>query len=81
MLDILDPTMVTGREHIAYASRPGNLQNLRIGLIENTKRNAQEILLKVAEKLNVLHGMNVEVLLHKHQRAPLKESEIAELAG
>ena len=45
MLGILDPTIATAREQIDYAPRPGSLKGLRIGLIENTKKNAEAVVL------------------------------------
>lgn len=81
MLDIVDPTIATAREHIEYAPRPKSLTGLRIGIIENTKKNAEAVLRKVAEKLETQHGMTTEVLLHKAQRAPLKDSQFDELKG
>jgi len=81
MLNILDPTIATAREPIAYAPRPRSLKGLRVGLVENTKKNAEAVLRKVAEKLERLHGMKVEVMVHKPQRAPLKDAQIAELKG
>jgi len=81
MLGILDPTIATAREQIDYAPRPRDLHGLRIGLVENTKKNAEEVLRKVAEKLEAAHAMKVEVLVHKPQRAPLKEAQVAELKG
>ena len=81
MLGILDPTIMTPREEIAYVPRPKSLKGLRIGLIENTKKNAQAVLQRVAEKLEAAHGMKVEVLVHKPQRAPLKDEQIAQLKG
>jgi predicted TIM-barrel fold metal-dependent hydrolase len=81
MLDLVDPTIATARENIDYAARPTNLRGLRIGLIENTKKNAEEVLRKVAEKLRDNHGMTVEVMVHKAQRAPLKDAQIAEFKG
>jgi len=81
MSDILDPTIATVRQPIAYVPRPRNLRGLRIGLIENTKKNSEEVLRKVAEKLGAAHGMTMEVLVHKSQRAPLADSQIAELRG
>ncbi len=80
-MDILDPTIATEREHIDYVPRPKNLQGLRIGLIENTKKNSEAVLQNIAEKLEAAHGMKVDVLVHKAQRAPLKDSQIAELQG
>ena len=81
MFDIVDPTIETAREPIAYAPRPRSLKGLRIGLIENTKKNAEAVLRRVAEKLETVHGMKVEVLVHKPQRAPLDEEQIAQLRG
>lgn len=81
MMGILDPTIAATREHIDYVPRPASLKGLRIGLIENTKKNSEAVLLKMGEKLEAAHGMKVEVLLHKHQRAPLKEDQVAELKG
>ena len=81
MLGILDPTIATAREQIAYAPRPKSLKGLRIGLIENTKKNAEAVLQRVAEKLAAAHGMKVEVLVHKPQRAPLEDAQIAQLKG
>jgi hypothetical protein len=80
-MDILDPTIATEREHIDYVPRPKNLQGLRIGLIDNTKKNSEAVLQKIAEKLKTAHGMNVDVIVHKAQRAPLKESQVAKLKG
>ncbi len=81
MLEILDPTLSTARERIAYVARPQSLEGLRIGLIDNTRQNSQAVLLELAGKLEALHGMKVEILLHKHQRAPLADAQLAELKG
>ena len=80
-MDILDPTIATERETIDYVPRPKSLQGLRIGLIENTKKNSEAVLHKIAEKLEAAHGMKVDVLVHKAQRAPLKDSQVQELQG
>ena len=81
MIDILDPTIATARERIDYVPRPKSVQGLRIGLIENTKKNSEAVLRKVAEKLAAAHGMKMEVLIHKHQRAPLKDDQLADFKG
>jgi hypothetical protein len=80
-MSLLDPTMATEEEPIDYAPRPASLRGLRIGLIENTKKNAEAVLRKLAEKLETAHGMTAEVLVHKPQRAPVKDAQIAELKG
>jgi hypothetical protein len=81
MLGILDPTIAAPRARIDYTPRPTSLEGLRIGLVENTKKNSEAVLRKLAEKAARAHGMTMEVLVHKSQRAPLKESQIAELKG
>lgn len=79
MLDIMDPTIATAREMIDYAPRPRAFAGLRIGLIENTKKNSEAVLRALAAKLEALHGMTTAVLVHKPQRAPLRDGQIAEL--
>jgi hypothetical protein len=81
MMDILDPTIPRPEQRIQYVERPGNLHGLRIGLIDSTKKNAEAVLCRIADKLEAAYGMKREVLVHKHQRAPLKEAQIAELKG
>jgi hypothetical protein len=78
-MNVLDPTIATEEEPIAFVPRPASLQGLRIGIIENTKKNAEPLLLKLAEKLKAAHGMTAELLLHKPQRAPVKDAQIVEL--
>jgi len=81
MLGILDPTIATARETIDYAPRPQRLDGLRIGLVENTKKNSEAVLRAVAARLAQAHGMRLEVVVHKPQRAPLKEAQVAGLKG
>ena len=61
--------------------RPQSLKGLRIGLVENTKKNSEAVLQRLAEKLASAYGMQVEVLVHKPQRAPLKDEQLKELKG
>jgi hypothetical protein len=81
MIEILDPRIKTAREVIDYVPRPSRLRGLRIGLVENTKKNSEAVLTRLAEKLNALHGMTMQVLVHKAQRAPLLDAQIAQLRG
>jgi hypothetical protein len=80
-MSLLDPTMATEEEAIDFVPRPTSLRGLRIGLVENTKKNAEEVLRKLAEKLGTAHGMTVTAVVHKSQRAPVKDAQIAELKG
>ena len=82
MLNILDPTIaMPEHERIDYVPRPKRFEGLRIGLIENSKKNAEAVLRRVAVKLDMAYGMKMKVLVHKHQRAPLEDAQIAELKG
>lgn len=81
MIDLLDPTIATAREPIDYAPRPTTLNRLRVGVIDSTRKNSEAVLRQLASKLERVHGMKLEVLLHKHQRAPLTDDQIAQLKG
>ena len=80
-MEILDPTLSGDGTDFAYAPRPDALDDLRIGLVENTKLNSAELLLKLAAKLEAKHGMTVAHVVHKSQRAPIRDDQIAELTG
>lgn len=81
MIDILDPTIATMRERIAYVPRPRKLAGLRVGLIDNTRKNSDAVLQALAARLEARHGIKAEVVVRKHQRAPLNESQLIDLKG
>jgi len=82
MQDILDPTTApTPSGEIRFVSRPDSLKGLRVGLIENTKKNSEAVLRRVAAKLEAAYGMTVETLVHKGQRAPLLDAQLEQLRG
>ena len=80
-MDILDPRIPTERDHIDYAPRPKVLKGLRVGVIENTKKNAETVLRLLADKLEAAHGIKMEVVVHKPQRAPLTDAQTEQLQG
>ena len=80
-MNIVDPTMMTEQDHIEYAPRPKNLRGLRVAIIENTKKNSELVLLKLAAKLQDVHGMKMQLLMHKPQRDPLRDAQLEELIG
>ena len=77
MKDILDPTLVRPVQRIQYVARPTDLRGLRIGLVDSTKKNAEAVLSRIADRLRSTYGMSCDVLVHKHQRAPLTDAQIA----
>ena len=51
MMELLDPTREISGADAAYAERPASLQGKRIGLIENTKYNSDNVLKRIGEIL------------------------------
>jgi len=56
-LNVFDPTVEQEEEEIRFAPRPARLEGLRVGLVDNTKYNANVILKRVAKLLEERHGM------------------------
>ena len=64
-IQIYDPTTeVTGRT-IHFVPRPKSLKGLRIGLVDNTKHNSDQILLRIAGILEKEHGAKAHVIRRK----------------
>ena len=77
-VQIYDPTTeVTGRT-IAYARRPKSLKGLRIGLVDNTKHNSDELLLRVAGILERDHGAKSHLIRRKKSAGAAPHAEIIE---
>jgi hypothetical protein len=67
-MNLLDPTMATEEEAIDFLPRPINLRGLRIGLVENTKKNAEEVLRNLAEKNRGDDAPGFRIVLARHPR-------------
>lgn len=77
-IQIYDPTTeVTGRR-IAYAARPKSLAGLRIGLVDNTKHNSDQLLLRIAGILERDHGAKTHVIRRKKSAGAAPHAEIVE---
>ena len=78
-MELFDPTMGHAHEAIAYAPRPGKLDGLRVGLVENTKFNSDKLLLKIAERLKARYGMTmVKMARKKSSGSAVYDHDIAE---
>ena len=64
-LQIYDPTTEVKGRTINFAPRPKSLKGLRIGLVDNTKHNSDQILLRVAGILEREHGAKTHVIRKK----------------
>jgi hypothetical protein len=80
MMELLDPTTEAAAQTIAYAPRPGALDGLRVGLIENTKYNSDRLLQKIGQILKAEYGVAETRMFRKHNSSvPAHEEIIAEL--
>jgi hypothetical protein len=64
-MELFDPTARATERVTVLASRPANLTGLRIGLVDNTKFNAEPLLQRMAQHLGRRHGMTVAHLDRK----------------
>ena len=77
-VQILDPTTEVNPRRIAYAPRPGTLEGLSIGLVDNTKHNSDAILLRIAKILEEKHGAKAHVIRKKKSSGAAPQTEIIE---
>ena len=77
-VQIYDPTTEVAERHINFVRRPESLQGLRIGLVDNTKHNSDEILLRIADILEKQHGAKAHVIRKKKSAGSAPHGEIVE---
>ena len=77
-VQILDPTTEVNPRRIAYAPRPGTLEGLTIGLVDNTKHNSDQLLIRIAKILEDKHGAKAHVIRRKKSSGAAPHSEIIE---
>lgn len=81
---IIDPTVLTAPASSpvpASAPRPASLDGLRVGLLENTKHNAAEILAAVGDELAAHHDVALVPLTKRAFAMPLPDDLVAELVA
>ena len=77
-IQIYDPTTEASGRRINYAPRPKSLKGLRIGLVDNTKHNSDELLLRVAGILEREHGAKSHIIRKKKSAGTAPHAEIIE---
>jgi hypothetical protein len=77
-MTLIDPTAAPVAREVRVASRPADLRGLRLGLVENTKFNADTLLLKLADRLRDRHGLTLTHMARK--RSPSHEVEETAIA-
>ena len=77
-IQILDPTTEASGRRINYAARPESLAGLTIGLVDNTKHNADQVLLRLAAILENEHGAKTHIIRRKKSAGAAPHAEIIE---
>jgi hypothetical protein len=81
-LGFVDPTAGSGKEQIDLACRPADLSGKIVGLLDNTKEQADIILQTVGEALRERYGVAKIVMRSKeHYSKPATDELIDEMAN
>ncbi len=75
-MKIFDPTNPAEEKKIDFVPRPKSLNNLRIGLVDNTKFNSDKLLIKIAAILEKEHGAKDHIIARKLNAAVPVHDEI-----
>ena len=65
---LFDPTISWNKEDLNYAPRSRVLEGLKLGLVDNTKHNAGQLLKEIARAL--IHSSGIESFEHYHKHSP-----------
>ena len=77
-LQIYDPTTGAAGRNLKFAPRPKSLAGLRIGLVDNTKHNSDQLLLRIAALLEARHGARAHLIRRKKSAGAAPHAEIIE---
>ena len=77
-LQIFDPTTDATGRRIEYAPRPKSLEGVRLGLVDNTKHNSDQLLLRIAKILEDKHGAKSHIIRKKKSSGAAPHAEIIE---
>jgi hypothetical protein len=75
-MEILDPTTEAATQTIAWAPRPTSLSGKRVALIENTKFNSDNLLVRIGNILKEEYGVAECRMYHKHNASVPAHAEI-----
>ena len=73
---IFDPTIEVKGRKIAYAPRPKSLAGLRVGLVDNSKHNSDQLLMRIASLLEREHGVKTHIMRRKKSAGIPPSAEI-----
>ncbi len=64
-VQIYDPTIEAKSRHIDFVARPESLAGLRVGLVDNSKFNSDQLLERIAQILEREHGAKTHLMRRK----------------
>ena len=74
--EVLDPTVEARQQPLTYVPRPDSLKGKRIGLVENTKFNSDQLLVRIGEILKSEYGAADYTMWRKHNSSVPAHQEI-----
>lgn len=77
-IQIFDPTTEMTKRSMSFAPRPKSLAGQRIGLVDNTKHNSDQLLLRIAAILERDHGAKTHIIRRKKSSGVPPHNEIIE---
>ena len=77
-MQIYDPTTGATGRNVHFVPRPKSLAGLRVGLVDNTKHNSDQLLLRIAALLESKHGAKTHIIRKKHSAGAAPHAEILE---
>ena len=75
-MEILDPTTEAATQTIAWVPRPSSLQGKRVALIDNTKFNSDNLLVRIGNILKEEYGVAECRMFRKHNASVPAHPEI-----
>jgi hypothetical protein len=75
---VLDPTNEPVKTSFRKARRPETLKGLRLGLIDNGKKNSDYLVKKISDRLRSLHGIGGDILVRKPSPSHAIPGDMAE---
>ncbi|HMB33271.1 MAG TPA: hypothetical protein VKV41_04525 [Methylomirabilota bacterium] len=78
--EVLDPTVEARQQPLTYVPRPDSLKGKRIGLVENTKFNSDQLLVRIGEILKSEYGAAEYTMWRKHNSSVPAHQEILDEA-
>ena len=75
-VQIYDPTTEPKGRKIAYAPRPKSLAGLRVGLVDNSKHNSDQLLMRIAGLLERDYGAKAHIMRRKQSAGIPPSAEI-----